>query len=227
MRILIIEDNKDLCDSICFHLQKQGYNTDCCYTGDSALYYALQNSYDLIILDRMLPGMDGLTVLKEIRAHNLSIPIILVTAMSDINDRIDGLDAGADDYLVKPFAITELLARIRALSRRPSQIVALNQLTVDNLTLDIETKCISTPTSSMNLAKRESSLLEVLMKHTNQTLPRELLLTHVWGPDHFVEQGNLDNYICFLRRHLKSIGANVTVKTVHCVGYQLVIGTGA
>jgi len=225
MRLLVIEDNKDLCDSICFHLKSEGYITDCCYTGETALYYALQNSYDVIILDRMLPGMDGLSILKEIRNHKLAAPVIMVTAMSQINDRIDGLDAGADDYLVKPFDITELLARIRALARRPSKIVEIHQLTVDNLTLDTDTKCMSTPMKSMNLAKRESNLLEILMKHVNQTLPRELLMTHVWGPDAFVEQGNLDNYICFLRRHLKSIQANVTVKTIHCVGYQLAVGT--
>lgn len=227
MRLLVIEDNKDLCDSICFHLKNEGYTTDTCYTGETALFYALQNTYDIIILDRMLPVMDGLTILKEIRKHSINVPVILVTAMSDINDRIDGLDAGADDYLVKPFAVNELLARVRALARRPSTIMVSNTLTLANLTLDTTTKCISTPYKSMNLAKRESDLLECFMRNSNRILPRELLLSRVWGPDHFVEDGNLDNYICFLRRHLKNIGAKLTLKTIHTVGYQLIEQTGA
>lgn len=226
MRILVIEDNKDLCDSICFHLNNEGYTTDTCYTGETALFYAMQNTYNIIILDRMLPVMDGLTILKKIRSANLNVPVILVTAMSEINDRIDGLDAGADDYLIKPFAVTELLARVRALARRPARIQSTQLLTSGNLTLDVTTKCMSTPSGTMNLAKRESDLLAYFMQNDGQILPREMLLNHVWGPDSFVEQGNLDNYIYFLRRHLKSIGATVTVKTIHCVGYRLEVGNG-
>ena len=115
MRILLIEDDKDLCDGVALQLREEDYQVDCCYSGEDGLYYALHTAYDVIILDRMLPVMDGLTLLQTIRKNELSTPVLMVTAMGGINDRVDGLDAGADDYLVKPFAMKELLARIRAL----------------------------------------------------------------------------------------------------------------
>lgn len=221
MRILIIEDNKDLCDSIDFHLQNQGYNTDVCYTGEDALYYVLQRSYDVIILDRMLPVMDGLTILRKIRSNQILVPVIMVTAMDRINDRVDGLDSGADDYIVKPFAIEELLARVRALARRPHHIVRTNTLTFENLTFDVILQEIRTPTKSLPLSKRESDLLEYFMRHPNQVLHREQIFAHVWGPDNFVESGNLDNYMHFLRRHLRSVNANINIKTIHNIGYTM------
>ncbi|WP_455716667.1 response regulator transcription factor [Anaerosporobacter sp.] len=221
MRILIIEDNKNLCDSISFHLQTQGYNTDICYTGEEALYYVLQHSYDVIILDRMLPVMDGLTILKKIRSNHIAVPVILVTAMDQINDRIDGLDAGADDYVVKPFAIEELLARVRALARRPHHLTETKLLSFGNLTFDAVLQQIQTPTKSCPLAKRESDLLEYFMRHPNQVLHREQIFAYVWGPDNFVENGNLDNYMHFLRRHLHSVKANIVIKTIHNIGYTL------
>lgn len=221
MRILVIEDNKDLCDSINFHLQNEGYNTDICYTGEDALYYALQRSYDVIILDRMLPVMDGLTILKNIRKNKIMVPVILVTAMNGINDRIDGLDSGADDYLVKPFAIEELLARIRALARRPQRIEDSTILTYGNLSFDVSAQKMQTAERNCSLSKRESDLLEYFMRHPNQTLSREQILAHVWGPDNFIENGNLDNYIHFLRRHLKAIQATIVLKTIHSIGYTM------
>lgn len=221
MRILIIEDNKALCDSMCFQLQSEGYSTDTCYSGEHALYYALQQSYDIIILDRMLPVMDGLTILKTLRQKNIHVPVILVTAMDGINDRIDGLDSGADDYLVKPFAMEELLARIRALSRRPHSIEPTELLYYSNVKLDIKKQSLKTEEKTCSLSRRETELLEYFMKHPKQTLARELILAHVWGPDNFVEDGNLDNYIHFLRRRLKSIDAAIQIKTIHSVGYCL------
>jgi len=222
LRILIIEDNKDLCDAICYQLQKEDYSTDVCYTGENALYYALNPSYDLIILDRMLPVMDGLSILKAIRKKGVHVPVIMVTAMDGLHDRIDGLDTGADDYLVKPFAIEELLARIRALCRRPQQLLPTQLLSFSNLELDIKKQSIHTPDNASPLSKRETYLFEYFFRHPNQILPRELILTHIWGPDYFVEDGNLDNYIHFLRRRLSSIGSSAQIKTIHGVGYQLV-----
>lgn len=221
MRILIIEDNKDLCDSIDFHLQNQGYNTDVCYSGEDALYYVLQRSYDVIILDRMLPVMDGLTILKKIRSKHNLVPVIMVTAMDQINDRIEGLDSGADDYIVKPFAIEELLARVRALARRPHDITAINKLSFGNLAFDVILQEMQTPTKNCSLSKRESDLLEYFMRHPNQVLHREQIFSHVWGPDNFVENGNLDNYMHFLRRHLRSVNANINIKTIHNIGYSM------
>ncbi len=221
MRILIVEDNKDLCDGMCFQLENEGYTTDTCYTGEHALYYALQQSYDIIILDRMLPVMNGLSILKTIRQKNINVPVIMVTAMDSLHDRIDGLDSGADDYLVKPFAMEELLARIRALTRRPQKIEQTELLIFSNLELDVKKQLIKTPQKSSSLSKRETDLLEFFMRHPNQVLPRETILSHVWGSDNFVEEGNLDNYIHFLRRRLKSIVCTAQIKTIHRVGYCL------
>jgi DNA-binding response OmpR family regulator len=221
MRILIIEDNKELCDSICFQLQHEGYTTDACYSGEDALYYALQNSYDMIILDRMLPVMNGMTILKTIRQKNINVPVIIVTAMAQLQDRIEGLDSGADDYLVKPFATEELLARIRALSRRPVKLEQPGLLTYLDLELDVKKQLIKTIRNSSNLSKRETELLEYFMRNPDQVLTREMILSHVWGPDSFVEEGNLDNYIHFLRRRLKSIDCTVQIETIHRVGYCL------
>lgn len=221
MRILIIEDNEALCEAICFHLQNEGYRTDICQTGEDALYYALNPSYDVIILDRMLPIIDGLTILKKIRQTQLPVPVIMVTAMDGLGDRIDGLDSGADDYLVKPFAMEELLARIRALSRRPPKIAPIGLITFSDLSFDVQEQRLNSGQSSCSLSKRETELLEFFMKNPNQVLPRERILSHIWGLDHFVEDGNLDNYIHFLRRRLSYVGSNVQIKTVHRVGYRL------
>lgn len=222
MRILIIEDNIDLCEAMSYQLQNEGYTTDICNSGENALFYAKQQSYDVIILDRMLPVMDGITILKTIRQKNIHVPVILVTAMDGVNDRINGLDSGADDYLVKPFVMEELLARIRALVRRPQKIELSEVLYFTNLSLDVKKQIIANGDRNASLSKRETDLLEYFMRHPNQILPREMILSHVWGPDNFVEEGNLDNYIHFLRRRLKSISSTVQIKTIHSVGYRLV-----
>lgn len=206
---------------MCFQLQSEGYATDSCNTGEHALYYALQQSYDIIILDRMLPVMDGLSILKSIRKNNIHVPVIMVTAMDGLHDRIDGLDSGADDYLVKPFEMEELLARIRALTRRPHNIEQTEVLQYSNIELDVKKLSIKTESKFCSLSKREKDLLEYFMKHPKQILSREMIYRYVWGPDNFVEDGNLDNYIHFLRRRLKSIDADAHIKTIHSVGYCL------
>lgn len=221
MRILVVEDNKDLCNAMCFQLQNEGYSTDICHTGEDALYYASMQSYDIIILDRMLPITDGLTILRKIRQKKINIPVIMVTAMDGLHDRIDGLDSGADDYLVKPFAMEELMARIRALARRPQRIEQTELLTYSDMELDIKKQLIKTGNRSCSLSKRETELLEYFMRNPNQVLQRELILSHVWGPDNFIEEGNLDNYIHFLRRRLNSVISSVRIITVHKVGYRL------
>ncbi len=221
MRILVIEDNKDLSDSMCYQLQNEGYDTDACYSGEDVLYYAMQNTYDVIILDRMLPVMDGLTVLKRIRQKNVFTPTIMVTAMGGLSDRVDGLDSGADDYLVKPFAIEELLARIRALVRRPKKIEAVEILSYADVILDVKQQHIKSNDKTCSLSKRETQLLEYFIRNAKQMLTREMILVHVWGPDHFVEEGNLDNYIHFIRRRLKTIQSSIIIKTLHGVGYRL------
>lgn len=219
MRILLIEDDKELCKFVAFQLKEDGYSVDICNHGGEAIYYIEKQVYNLIILDRMLPETDGLTILKNMRASGIVTPVIMVTAMSSITDRIDGLDTGADDYLVKPFASEELFARVRALVRRPQKLEITDKICVQDMELDMLNKTLSCHSKSIELSKRELDLLEFFMKNNNQTLTRELLLDRVWGPDSFVEDGNLDTYIYFLRRRIKNIGSQVVIKTIRSVGY--------
>jgi DNA-binding response OmpR family regulator len=224
MRILLVEDDKELCDTTAMQLQLAGYETDCCYRGDDGFYYGTEYPYDVMILDRMLPITDGLSLLKSLRQKGIMTPVIITTALDGLRDRIDGLDSGADDYLVKPFAVEELLARIRAVTRRPGRIDAANELTFLNLNLDIDKHLLfvtGKESSGITLSKKEAALMEYFLRNSNQTLPRNLILSYIWGPDSEVEDGNLDNYIYFLRRRLKALGGSVKIQTVHGVGYRL------
>ncbi len=221
MRVLIIEDDKELCDTIAYHLRQEGYEADTCYQGDEADYYFEQGIYDVIILDRMLPQVDGLTLVERVRSQGILIPVIMVTAMNGINDRIDGLDAGADDYLIKPFAMEELLARIRALLRRPAKIAEGEKLTFGSLILDSQLHTLTNEEQQVSLSKKESLLLEFFMRNKNQVLSRSQILSKVWGMDNFVEEGNVDNYIYFVRRRLAFVKSNVKIKTIHGVGYRM------
>lgn len=221
MRILLIEDDQDLCRAIMLSLEHAGYETDVCHNGNDALLYTDTQYYDCLILDRMLPGMDGMTLLEVIRRRGIQTPVILATALNGLHDRIHGLDAGADDYLVKPFAIDELLARIRAVTRRPAQLASPQHLTVAGLSLSPDSHQLTFGEHTLTLSKREAALLACLLRNVNQVLTRPLLLSYVWGSDAEVEDGNLDNYIYFLRRRLKSIGASVRIVTIHGVGYRL------
>jgi DNA-binding response OmpR family regulator len=222
MKILLIEDDKDLCTALSVTLKKEGFDVDISMGGDDAIYYAASASYDIIILDRMLPLLDGLQILQIIRKKNITTPVILVTAMSGISDRIDGLDAGADDYLIKPFDIGELLARIRALVRRPRELNNSSTLHFANFTLNIDLHTLTTEYKTVTLSNKETKLLEFLIKNKNQILTRDQIIARVWGLDSFIEEGNLDNYIYFGRRRLKAANCRAQIKTIHSVGYQLV-----
>lgn len=221
MRILLVEDDKELCEAIKVQLEQAGYQTDCCGQGQDAFYYAAQYPYDVILLDRMLPQMDGLSVLQGLRRMDITTPVIITTALDGLNDRIDGLDAGADDYLVKPYAVEELLARIRAVTRRPGRLEQSHLRTCSNISLDPEKRELTGPSGRVQLSKRESALIEYLIRNAGQVLPRGLILSYIWGPDSEVEDGNLDNYIYFLRRRLKSVGTKAQIKTIHGIGYRL------
>ncbi len=221
MKVLMIEDDQELCQLVCLALQEAGYETDTCHTGSDGLFYAKSQVYDAIILDRMLPEIDGLTVLEALRRHKVLTPVILATALNSLSDRIHGLDAGADDYLVKPFAIEELLARIRAVTRRPGNLQTASDLTFSGLQLNPLNHQLSYSQTVVTLSKKEAALLSYFMKNPNQTLPRSMLLSYVWGSTSDVEEGNLDNYVYFLRRRLKALMAPVKLTTVHGVGYRL------
>ena len=221
MRILIIEDDQDLCRFIALTLEQSGYATDICHTGNDGLFYAQNHPYDAIILDRMLPGLDGLFVLSSLRRRGIRTPVILATALDGLHDRVNGLDAGADEYLVKPFAVEELMARIRAVTRRPGNLQISPSITALGLTLTPGSRRLDFGDMSLTLSKKEAALLEFFLKNPGQTLPRPRILSYVWGLSSEVEDGNLDNYIYFLRRRLKSLDAPVKLTTVHGIGYRL------
>ena len=221
MRILIVEDDADLCGMIQSRLIREGYESDVCHNGDDAVYYISQNAYDLILLDRMLPGRSGTEILKLMRRINVQTHVIITTALNGIGDRIEGLDAGADDYLAKPYDMDELLARIRAVSRRPVKIED-EGFVFEDIELNPANSTLKGPSGIRELSGREAALIEILVKNPDRVLKRQMLIAKVWGPDADIEDGNLDNYIHFLRRRLKAVNSSVIIKTARGVGYSLV-----
>ncbi len=221
MRILLVEDDEKLNQSLAFQLEAEGFPTDTCRDGEEALYYIGEHIHDLILLDRMLPQISGTEVLQQMRKDGNQTPVILITALGTLDDKVTGLDLGADDYLVKPFAFAELMARIRCVTRRPRKLQLDEQLSLSNLLYRVEEKTLTGPDGSCSLSGREGALLEAFLRSPGQTLSRTILLTKVWGMDSDVEEGNLDNYIHFLRRRLKTVGSAVRIQTVRGIGYRL------
>lgn len=221
MNILLVEDDRDLCQAVRIALEQEGYQADLCHNGEDGLYMAREGVYDCLLLDRMLPELDGIELLKKLRAQGNGTPVIFLTALNGVGDRVEGLDNGADDYLVKPFAIEELLARLRALLRRPKQWETTRRLTLSQVELEPDSAILRGNGKSCTLSRRECQLLEFFLCNPEKILPREVLLARVWGPEANVEDGNLDNYIHFLRRRLKAVGADLQIKTVRSVGYVL------
>ena len=223
IKILLMEDDLDLCQSIQQELMKNGYSVDCCNDGEMAMLYALNTDYgyDLAIVDRMLPVIDGLTIIKAMRRKNIQIPVIIITGMSALDDRVDGLDGGADDYLVKPFHIRELMARVRALTRRPQQIQDIGLLSYADLHLDYPNRKITCNGQELVLTAKEAELLSVLMKQPETAFSREQLVLKVWGSNADIEPGNVDNYISFLRKRLRELHSRCEIKTIYGSGYRL------
>lgn len=222
MRILLAEDDTKLNETLAYGLKQAGFTVDSCFDGEDALFYGEQNIYDVILLDRMLPYMEGTDVLTVLRNKGIYTPIILITALGTLSDKVAGLDMGADDYLVKPFALEELLARIRCVTRRHRQIIDEESVVFSDITWSAEQNRLSGPLGNCTISKREAALLETFLKSNGMTIPRSTLLLKVWGPDSDVEEGNLDNYIHFLRRRLRTVGSALTLKTVRGVGYCMI-----
>ncbi|AOT70342.1 response regulator transcription factor [Geosporobacter ferrireducens] len=221
MRILVVEDELPLAEALVQILKKNNFTVDVVHEGEVGLDNALSNIYDLILLDIMLPKMDGLSILKNMRQEGISTPVILLTAKGEISDKVTGLDSGADDYLAKPFATEELLARIRALSRRKGEILSNNTLKYGDIELNTSTLKLSRSNKEVKLTLKESELLEFLILRKNVTSPKELIIEKLWGFESEAEHNHVEVYISFLRKKLLFINSEVTISTVRGVGYIL------
>lgn len=221
MRILIVEDEIHLSEALTQILRKNNYTVDAVYDGESGLDNALSNIYDLIVLDIMLPKMDGISLLKNIRGEGISTPVILLTAKGEISDKVAGLDSGADDYLPKPFATEELLARIRALSRRKGEVIVDNALKFGDIELNPSILKLSCGNKEVKLILKESELLELLISRKNTAASKELIIEKLWGFDSDVEYNHVEVYISFLRKKLNFLNSDVKINTVRGVGYIL------
>lgn len=220
-KILLIEDDVQLNEMLTMELTQHRYTVDSCYNGEEGLHCVLKNIYNLIILDRMLPDMEGASVLKKIRDAGIYTSVIFLTALDSLQNKIDGFNAGADDYLTKPFHVEELLVRMRALMRRPVSLQTESSLSCYDLVLDSSKYALNCNSGKVQLTKTEFSLLELFMKNPFKIFSRDELLTYVWGSHTEVGIANVDNYIYFLRRHLKTLKSRTSIRTVYGIGYTL------
>lgn len=221
MRILIVEDEEQLSEALGAILEKHNYTVDRVFNGEDGLDYILSNIYDLVILDIMLPLMNGLDVLKKARKEGIECPIILLTAKGEVSDKVEGLDCGADDYLPKPFYTEELLARIRALSRRKGEVTNDNELSFGDITLNIGTLELSTSLNSVKLTAKEFGLLELLINRKGSIINKDDIINKLWGFESEAEHNNVEVYISFLRRKLTFLKSKVTIKAIRNIGYLL------
>ena len=220
MELLLAEDERALSKALVAILERNNYSVDAVYDGQSALDYLETDNYDGVIIDIMMPKVDGLTVLKKVRERGSLIPILLLTAKSEVDDKVEGLDAGANDYLVKPFHSKELLARIRAITRTQTAQPD-SKLKIGNVTLDRATFELSTSAGSFQLANKEFQMLEFLMSNPHQLIPSERFLERIWGYDSEAEMNVVWVYISYLRKKLSALHANVQIKATRNVGYSL------
>ena len=220
MRILIAEDEVTIARALKVMLEKNKYAVDMVHNGNDALDYIQATAYDALVLDIMMPGKDGIEVLKAARAEGNTTPALFLTAKAEVADRVAGLDAGADDYLPKPFAASEFLARIRALTRRSSSY-ASSMLRFGNVALDCSQYLLKTTFGEVRLNNKEYQLMELFFRHPRQVFSSEHLMEKVWGLDSEAEMDVVWTYIGFLRRKLKQIGADIEIRTIRGAGYAL------
>ena len=219
MKILIIEDEKLLADSLKTLLELKGFEVEAVYDGETGAEYAETGIYDLLILDVMMPKLDGLQVARQVRARRLTTPILMLTARAEVGERVDGLNAGADYYRTKPFDNRELLACVNALLRRQGEQVDV--LTFGNTELDLADTTLSCGGNRLRLSAKEFDVMRLLMQSGGRNLSKELLLERVWGFDSNAVENHVEVYVGFLRKKLKSIGSNVRIEAVRRLGYHL------
>ena len=220
MRILLAEDECSLSRAIVALLERNNYSADAVGDGEEALAYLAAGNYDAVILDIMMPRMDGLTVLRRLREQGNPIPVLMLTAKSEVEDKVLGLDSGANDYLIKPFSTAELMARLRAMTRSRSGQVS-SRLTFGNITLDQTTFELSSPTGNFRLANKEFQMMELLMRSPRQLIPTERFLERIWGYDSDVELNVVWVYISYLRKKLTALRADIQIKVTRNAGYSL------
>ena len=220
MRLLLAEDEKALSRALKAILERDGYMVDAVYDGQAALDCLDTGSYDGAVLDIMMPALDGIEVLRQLRARGDLLPVLLLTAKSETDDKVQGLDSGANDYLTKPFAVRELLARVRAMTRAHSAQTD-SRLTLGNITLDRATFALSSPTGSFRLANREFQMLEMLLCSLGHVIPEDRFMERIWAQEGYTETSVVRIYISYLQKKLKALHACVRIRTVQKAGYVL------
>ena len=219
MKILVIEDEKLLAQSIRALLESKGFQVETVYDGEMGAEYALLGIYDLLILDVMMPGLDGFSVARQVRSQRCATPILMLTARSGIEDRIEGLNAGADYYLTKPFDTRELLACINALLRRQGSQV--DELRFGNTSLDLSTSLLLCGEKSVRLSAREFDVMRILLQAGGRIVSKETILARVWGYDSNAVENHVEVYVGFLRKKLRAIGSDVSIEAIRRLGYHL------
>ena len=220
MNILVVEDERNLADAIVRILEGASYNAEAVYDGTAGLRSALSGAYDAVVLDVILPGMSGYEVVHEMRREGSATPVLLLTARSSTADKVEGLDSGADDYMTKPFEAAELLARLRALTRRRGDVV-LDELTFGDIRLDLETHDLSCGESTVHLSGKEFEVMSVLMTSSARVVSKQDLLIKVWGADAEASENSVEAYVSFLRKKLAHVGSTVQITTLRMLGYRL------
>ena len=220
MNILIVEDETALAEAVEHILRKAGHRADRVADGQSALDYIRVGTYDLILLDIMLPKLDGLSVLRQMRSEGVQTPVLMLTARTTVPDKVAGLNAGADDYLTKPFDPEELLARVGAMTRRKGAMV-LNEISFQDLTLDLNTVTLRRGERDVQLSPKEFALARLMLSEPNMTYSKDLLISRAWGLDSEATDNNVEAYISFLRKKLRYLGSEVTIKNLQKIGYRL------
>ena len=220
MHILIVEDETALAEAVAHILRKAGHSADRVADGQSALDYIRAGAYDLVLLDIMLPRLDGLSVLRQMRSEGVQTPVLLLTARTTVPDKVAGLNAGADDYLTKPFDPEELLARVGAMTRRKGAMV-LNEISFQDLTLDLNTVTLRCGARDVQLSPKEFALARLLLSQPSMTYSKDLLISRAWGLDSEATDNNVEAYISFLRKKLRYLGSRVAIKNLQKIGYRL------
>lgn len=220
MNILVVDDERNLADAICSILEEADFNTEAAYDGTTGLQYAQSGLYDAAVLDLMLPGINGFEIVKTLRRENNNMPVLILTARTATQDKVTGLDCGADDYMTKPFENEELVARVRALTRRKGDVI-IDEVSFGDLTLDLNTHDLSCNERTAHLSHKEFEVLRMLMSSPGRIVSKQDLLTRVWGADFDTNENSVEAYISFLRKKMHHLHSSVEITTLRMLGYRL------